>query len=558
MGDAITSPARARRILALACGALALFALASCSKVSQSTVAPNAGHSIPGTLRYADIEEPISFNPLLRTIAVATDMDMFIFGFFYNFDDKMRYVPELATVVPTLENGGISKDGLTITYHLRRGVKWHDGAPFTSHDVVFTVHAILNPDNNLNLRTGWDQISSVEALDDHTVRFHLKRIYAAAIATYFAEGGLYPVLPAHLLEKYPNINQVPFNSDPIGTGPFKFVKWVHGDRVELAANPDYWRGPPKLKRIIYKVIPNDVTILNQLRTHEIDAWFRAAVSLYPQIRELPKDGFRVELAPSLVYSHLDLNQKNPILQDLRVRQAIAHAIDRAKILHNITYDVHVVGYADLPPFSWAYEPDVAHYDYDPAKARQLLDEAGWVMGPDGVRVKNGQRLAFNLAAAAGGKTGEAVEQYLQADFKNIGIEADIKNYPTALYFDSYARGGILQAGKYDAAWYSWASGADPSSDESIYTSYSIPPAGQNNLWWSDPVLDHAERAALSSYDQRVRKKYYSIVQKEIAGQAVTIVVFFQRQIFITADGFLNFKPAPATTSNWNTWEWEMK
>ena len=288
MGDAITSPSSARRILALACGALALFALASCSKISQSTVAPNAGHSIPGTLRYADIEEPISFNPLLRTIAVATDMDMFIFGFFYNFDDKMRFVPELATVVPTLENGGISKDGLTITYHLRRGVKWHDGAPFTSHDVVFTVHAILNPDNNLSLRTGWDQIGSVEALDDHTVRFHLKRIYAPAISTYFAEGGLYPVLPAHLLEKYPNINQVPFNSDPIGTGPFKFVKWVHGDRVELAANPDYWRGPPKLKRIIYKVIPNDVTILNQLRTHEIDAWFRAAVSLYPQIRAAPK------------------------------------------------------------------------------------------------------------------------------------------------------------------------------------------------------------------------------------------------------------------------------
>ncbi|HEV2909139.1 MAG TPA: peptide ABC transporter substrate-binding protein [Candidatus Eremiobacteraceae bacterium] len=558
MGDAITTPARTRRILALSCGVLALSALASCTKISQSTTPPNAGHSIPGTLRYADIEEPISFNPLLRTIAVATDMDMFIFGFFYNFDDKMRFVPELATVVPTYANGGISKDGLTITYHLRRGVKWHDGAPFTSHDVVFTVHAILNPDNNLSLRTGWDQIGSVEALDDHTVRFHLKRIYAPAISTYFAEGGLYPVLPAHLLEKYANINQVPFNSDPIGTGPFKFVKWVHGDRVELEANPNYWRGPPKLKRIIYKVIPNDVTILNQLRTHEIDAWFRAAVSLYPQIRELPTDGFRVELAPSLVYSHIDLNQKNPIFQDLRVRQAMAHAIDRATILHNITYDVHVVGYADLPPFSWAYEPDVAHYDYDPAKARQLLDAAGWVMGPDGVRVKNGQRLAFNLAAAAGGKTGEAVEQYLQADFKNIGIEANIKNYPTALYFDNYARGGILQAGKYDAAWFSWVAGADPGSDESIYTSYSIPPAGQNNLWWSDPVLDRAERGALSSYDQRVRKKYYSIVQKEIAGQAVTIVVFFQRQIFITADGFQNFKPAPATTSNWNTWEWEMK
>ncbi len=544
-----------RRLAALA---LILCATA-CTKISTevSHTGPANGGTIPGTLRYADIEEPISLNPLLRLDAVGTDLDMFMFGFFFNIDDKLNYVPELALEVPTYANGGISKDGKTLTYHLRHGVKWHDGVPFTSHDVVFTTHAIQNPANNLQSRSGWEQIVSVEAPDDYTVKFHLKKIYASAIATYFAESGLYPILPAHLLEKYPNLNQVPFNVAPVGTGPFKFVKWVHGDRIELAANPDYWRGAPKLKRIIYKIIPNDNTIMTQLKTHEIDAWFRAATSMYPQIQQLPSYGFRVQLEPGLLYSHLDLNQKNPIFTDLRVRQAISYAIDRRKIIHDVTHDVQIPGYANQATMSWAYEPNVVHYDYDPAKAAQLLDAAGWKLGADGVRAKNGKKLAFNLSAAAGGATGEATELIIQEELRAVGIDASVKNYPTVLYFAGYQQNGILQKGLYDAALFAWVAGVDP-DDESLYASYRFPPDGQNSLYWVDPAIDQAEKGALGSYDQNERKKYYSIIQKEIASQAVTIVLYYQRQIFITSNDLTGFVPAPATSSNWNSWEWEMR
>jgi peptide/nickel transport system substrate-binding protein len=532
--------------------------LSACSRVS-TEVGKNsaAGGTIPGTLRYADIEEPISLNPLLRLDAVGTDLDMFVFSFFFNLDDKMRWVPELALEVPTYQNGGISKDGLTLTYHLRHGVKWQDGAPFTSHDVVFSTHAIQNPANNLQSRSGWEHVKSVDAPDNYTVRFHLDKIYAPAIATYFSESGLYPVLPAHLLEKYPDLNRVPFNTHPVGTGPFRFVKWVHGDRVELEANPLYWRGTPKLKRIIYKVVPNDNTILTQLKTHEIDAQFRAPSGLYPQFQGLTQYGYRVELKPGLVFSHIDLNQKNALFNDLRVRQAIAYAIDRKRIIHDVTHGVQMIAYADQSPLSWAYEPDVTHYDFNLDKARQLLDEAGWKPGPDGVRVKDGQRLAFNLNAVTGGATGEAIEQIVQEDLRSIGIAASIKNYPTVLYFAGYQQNGILQHGSYDAAFFAWVAGVDP-DDESLYASYRIPPAGQNNLWWVDPVVDRAEKGALASYDQNARKPYYSIIQKEIASQAVTDIIYFQRQIFITNNNLLNFKPAPATSSNWNAYDWEMK
>jgi peptide/nickel transport system substrate-binding protein len=549
----------ARFALALL-AALCITGAAACTKVGTSTgpaAAPPG--TIPGVLRYADIQEPSNMNPILRTEAIGTDLDMFIMGYFFNVDDKMNYVPELATEVPTLQNGGISKDGLTITYHLRKGVKWQDGAPFTSRDPIFTWKAIMNPKNNVETRNGWDQIASVDAVGDYEIQVHMKRIFGPAIATFWNLGGLGPVLPAHLLEQYPDLNRVPFNTHPIGTGPFKFVRWNHGDRIELEANPNYWRGAPKLKRIVFKIIPNDNTILVQLKTHEIDAWFRVPSALYPQVKPLVNQGYNVQVVPTLGFSHFDLNMKNPLFADIRVRQAIHYAIDTQKIITDISHGIGVPAQADIAPysFSWAYNPNAPWFHYDPTKANQLLDEAGWALGPDGIRSKNGTRLAFSISAVAGGKTGEATEALMLADFKKVGIAATIKNYPANLFFATYGGGGILQKGLYDTALYAWLEGVDP-DDNSLYTTEQIPPKGQNSLYWSDPIIDQAELGQLSSLDPAVRKKYFWITQDEVAKQSVTDVLYFSRYPFVTSTAFHGFKPAPVTTSNWNSWEWSVE
>jgi peptide/nickel transport system substrate-binding protein len=545
----------ASAILCASAVAASLTAAFGCSKVSTSIETQHAPiGAAGGTLRYADVQDVSNLDPLLRLEAVGTDLDMFIYGFFFNIDDKMRYVPELATEVPTPANGGISKDGLTITYHLRHGVKWQDGAPFTAHDVVFTTHAILNPANNIESRSGWDQIASVEAVGDYEVKFHLKKLYAPAVATYFSESGLYPVLPAHLLEKYADVNHAPFNDHPIGTGPFKFVKWVHGDRIELAANPGYWRGAPKLRRIIYKVIPNEVTILTQLKTHEIDAWFRAPSNMYGQLKDLP--GHRLQMTPSLIFSHIDFNMKNPLFADIRVRRAINYGIDKHAIIEKITHGVGLPAYSDVAPLSWAYDTDVMHYDFDPAKARSLLFQAGWAPGPDGILRKDGQSLTLTLSTVAGSANGVAVDTLVQESLKGLGVDVVLKDYPAGLFFDSAQNGGILNAGKYDMASFSWVAGVDP-DDSSLYMCDMFPPAGQNNLFWCDPTLDAAERGALGTYDQIARKKYYAVIQRELADQSVTIFTYFQRQLFVTPLSMTGFVPAPATTSNWNTWEWSI-
>ncbi|MBV8669337.1 MAG: peptide ABC transporter substrate-binding protein [Candidatus Eremiobacteraeota bacterium] len=530
--------------------------LGACTKIGLQT-SQQTSHVIPGTLRYADIEEPIGLNPLLRLQAIGTDVDMFIFGLFFNLDDKVHYVPELATVVPTQQNGGISKDGLTITYHLRHGVKWQDGAPFTSHDVIFTVSAILNPKNNLQSRNGWDQIKNVEAVGPYEVRFHLKRIYAPAVASFFSEGGLYPILPAHLLEQYPDLNRVPFNTNPVGTGPFKLVRWVHGDHLELAANPLYWRGPPKLQHIIFKVIPKETTIVVQLRTHEIDAWFRAPSNLYNEVKSLEPD-YRVQLEPSFVYSHMDLNLKNPLFQDVRVRRAIHYAMNMQDIIDKVTHGVQLPADAEEPPISWAFNPHVMHYPFDPAQARALLTQAGWSPGPDGIMTKDGKRLSFNISAAAGGATGEATEQIVQQQLKAVGIEAKIKNYPAELLFAPGQDGGILQSGKYDAGFYSWVASDDPDGEVSLYSCDQFAPSGQNDMFWCDRTLTNALLAARATYDMAERKRDYGIAQAEVASQSATIVMWFQRQIYVTSTHFHGYIPAPATTSNWNTWEWSVE
>src|ERR1022692_1693721 len=242
----------------VACAALvACVTFVGCTRISENAQLSRST-TIPGTLRYS-VNGVGSLSPLTQTNTNEVILDMFIYGWFFYVDDKGRFVPDLATEVPSYANGGISRDGRTLTYHLRRGVRWQDGAPFTSHDAAFTVSAIMNPRINIFSRTGWDDIASVETPDAYTVRFRLKRAYAPALATFFVpyQHSGYPMLPAHLLERYPDLNQVAFNGAPIGTGPFKVVRWVRGDRIELEANPLYWRGPPKLKRIVVKIIPDD-------------------------------------------------------------------------------------------------------------------------------------------------------------------------------------------------------------------------------------------------------------------------------------------------------------
>ncbi|MDQ2818025.1 MAG: ABC transporter substrate-binding protein [Candidatus Eremiobacteraeota bacterium] len=542
-----------------ACRALAALALVAaltgCTKISQNTSpAGGGGGTIPGVLRYGELAEPDSLNALLSTQLVVTDVFYLIDSYFFLPDNRDNLTPEAALEVPSAKNGGISPDGKTLTFHLRHNMKWQDGASLNAKDVVFTFHAIMNPNNNIQVRTGYDQIADVAAKDDYTVIVRMKAVFSPIIAYFMSPQGQYPIMPAHLLARYPNVNHLPFNDKPIGSGPFKIAEWVHGDHITLEANPLYWRGPPKLKKIIYRFLPDNNTIVTQLRTHEIDAWFRADPSKYDDVRALPDHV--VLKSPENLFGHIDMNTQDPILSDVRVRQALVSMIDRPRIIQDATSDVFILNDSDLAVFSWALDKSVPHFGYDPGRARKLLDQAGWMPGPDGIRRRNGEKLALQFSYISGNVIAAKIAAILQQEAKAVGVAISQKTYPATLFFAARQSGGVLNSGKYQLAYFGWGAGVDP-DDSSLYRCNQFPPNGQNSLFWCDPKLDAAEKDALSTYDQEQRKRDYVITQTELTTQVPTIFLFAEQRLDVIPKAFHGFIPSPAESANWNAWQWSM-
>lgn len=531
--------------------------LAGCTPVGTGPTTGGGGNpwTHHGVLRIANLSEPDTLNPVIGNQQIDSDLAMFWGGFFFNWSDANEFVPELATEVPTLQNGGISKDGRTITYHLRRGVTWHDGKPFTADDVIFTFHAVMNRRNNVGSTVGYNLVTAIDKVDRYTIRVHLRKAYAPFVATFFNQSANpYPVLPAHLLAQYPDINRVDYNSKPIGTGPFMLERWKRGSKITFLANPNYWRGLPKLKRIEYNVIPSESTIVTLLQSHEMDLEFAAASANYELIKNIP--GTVVTLTPFTQYGLVAVNLKAPILADVRVRKALWYAVDAKGLIHDVTHDVDIPGYTDQPPFLWAYNANVTHYDYDPAKAKALLDEGGWKPGPDGIRTKNGQRLQITWAVTSGAATGNAVSILVQRYWHDVGIDLQVKTYVSSVFFASYGAGGIIQTGKFDVAFYGWLNGVDP-DDSTLWMCDQFPPHGQNVFHFCDRDLDSAERIALTSNDRATRKKAYDKIQAILADQVPMIVTWYVRRIAVANTDLKNYRPAHAVTSFWNPYEWEI-
>lgn len=536
---------------------LAAILAAGCSRVSTLTGASDGQNpwTIPGVLRIACRQEPDTLMPIIGTQTVDTDIDMFWAGHLLNWSDDNSFVPELATAAPTLQNGGISKDGLTITYHLRRGVLWQDGAPFTGDDVVFSWQQIMNPRNAVPSRLGYEDVRRIDEPDRYTLVIHLKRRFAPFVATFFTMSNTtYAIIPKHLLAGLPDLNRTDFANKPVGTGPFIVAEYDKGSFIKFVANPHYWRGPPKLKEIDFRFIGDDNTALDLIKTHEVDFYYRAASSLAPSLRGIP--GTRVILSPFTRFTDIGFNAGNPVLSDVRVRQALAYATDRNELIDKVTHGVSMPGDSDQPPYLWSYDPHVTRYPFDPARAKALLSSAGWVPGTDGVRTKAGQRMALTLVSYTGSAVVTEAEAVVQRQWRDLGVDVEIKNYPSDILYEAQASGGIEQNGKFDVAIEQWANGIDP--DESILFKCDLaPPHGWNIYHFCDRRLDQAEDDALSRYDQTGRKADYAVIQEILTAKLPILVLWYERDQHVINTDFRNFKPAHASTPFWNTWEWEI-
>jgi len=490
--------------------AVAIFAtLCTCTKAGGGpTVTPHY-------LTIADGSGDVpTLNPHLFTETTLGYISQMTEAYLVKYDAQNRPYPELVTAVPTQQNGGISKDGDTITWHLRKGVRWSDGAPFNADDVVFSTQAVLNPRNNEVGRDGWNLITKVDEPDKYTVVYHLKHPYSPYIPTFFGSAGANPtVLPKHILGNLPNINSAPYNAKPVGIGPFRVVAWKRADSIELEANPYYFRGAPKLKRITYKLIPSRDTLLTLLQTGDVELWPEVPPSYIVQTKAITN--VQTDVRHGIYYSHLDFNVTRPLVSDVRVRQAIRLALDRRQIVAKIAHGYGVLQDSIVPPTLPFAPKNLPFVEQNVAKAKALLEAAGWKVGPGGTRVRNGQQLTLQFPYYTGVSTADDTVELIREELRDVGIEIQTRKYAPAIFFGPYQNGGIVYGAKWDMTMFSWQ-GLPVADVSNTMECGQIPPNGQN--------VSHLCDAKLDALLEQIKLTYDGQKQKALLGQAMHIII----------------------------------
>lgn len=522
----------------------------ACARHRETAHGARNAWTVPGVLRLGEDEEPDSLNLMFAHTAAADTISGLLFSFILRYDARGNLIPDLATQVPSLQNGGISRDGKRIVVHLRRGVVWSDGAPLTAADWLFTYRAVMNPANNVKTRYGWDAIASASAPDPQTILIRLKRPNVAVLGILGFGGAAYPPLPAHLLGSLPNINAAGFNDRPISSGPYLLKAWNRGSSLDFVPNPRYFRGAPKLKEVSWRVIPDVNTLFNELATHEIDVYPNVNPNAIARLSGIA--GIRVDRRLIADWRHLGINMSRPQLRDVRVRRAIAEAVDWKRIDDVVFHGIDAPAVSDIFPESWA-APKLPAYRYDPAGAKGLLAQAGWKAGPDGILRKGPLTLRLAIYATSGHQENSSSQVLIQSMLRAVGIDVVIRNYPGSYLF---AMDGPLYTGKYDLEWSIETNGPDPENSGNWNGAF-IPPRGANTSWLNDPIVNATSEAAASTFDVATRRRLYQLEEERIR-ELVPAVFFSWRTSYTAMNRDLeNYAPAAFIGDSWNSWQWNI-
>jgi peptide/nickel transport system substrate-binding protein len=466
-------------------------------------------------------------------------------------NDKNTYIPVLAKEIPTVENGGIvtRPDGkIDMTWNLQQGVKWHDGVEFTSKDVCFTWKFIVSEGSEVYNRDEYLNISGCKEVDPYTVVFTWDKPFAPYNSLFEA------VLPEHILGKLTTaeiLTYDAYNRSPLGTGPFVFKEWKPGEYVHVVKNPNYWRGPeyPKIDEIYFYFVPDDNTRLNAMKAKEYDMGWILPTNV-KDVKDLA--GYRVDLTPSNSFLEWGFSIKSDrgkiLFSDVKVRQALFYAIDREAIVNDLMEGTVTLSESPINPSSPYYNTNVMKYTYDPAKAKQMLDDAGWKVGADGIREKDGEKLSFTFLNRGGRQDRIQIAQVIQAQLKDIGVDVQMDTKESAAWTTQW------RTGNWESIIGGWFLPADPS----VTNLYACD--GANNMTgYCDENLDKAMMASDEVFDFKDRKPLLDQVQEILAEDAYYLPLYFRVNPIVLNSKLTNFLGSGTNLGPfWNVYEWDLQ
>jgi peptide/nickel transport system substrate-binding protein len=497
-------------------------------------------------------QEPVNFNALLYVNSGTEEVpEACVFDALWDINDKGEFVPNLAARVPTLENGGISPDGLVWKLELKKGVTWQDGAPFTAKDVEFTYQTIVNPNVAIRSRSGFDLISEFKIIDDHNAEIILSKPF---VPFAWAWQKMH-IVPEHILAKVPDINTAPYNSNPVGTGPYKLVKRVAGSHMIYNRNNDYHRGAPAIETVIHKFVPDQTVLYTQFKTGEIDVLGLHGVppERFEESRHL--QGLDALETPAPWVEFIYFNCGKPQFQEKVVRQALYYAVDKEKWIKDIYYGLPPRTLSYLHPTHWAYNSNLKDPGYDPGRAAEMLDAAGWKKGSDGIRAKNGVKLKFSMSTTAGSKAREQAEAMVQANWKEIGVAMEIKNMPASVVWGEYTT-----KSQFDTLMVGWEPtvGMDPDYAARCH-SKQIPVkygTGSNYVQYENPELDKLLEEGVLISDMQKRKAVYEKIQAILHDDVPFAPIFAYMFMYGKKSDLQGYKINPYVTDiTWNIQDW---
>ena len=518
---------------------LLLFAACSGGKPESA----GKGAAVPDVPAYGDaivegsIGDVSGFLTAVTTDASSHEAAGYVFNGLVRYDKDLKLEGELA------ESWSVSPDGKRITFRLRKGVKWHDGAPFTSDDVMFTYRRMIDPRTPTAYGEDFRQVKRATAPDPRTFVVEYARPFAPALASW----GMH-VLPKHLLEKYPDISKSPLNKKPVGTGPYRFVEWKTGEKVVFDASPDYFEGKPYISRVITRVIPDQATMFLELKSGGVDIMTLTPPQYVRQTdtAEFRKSFNRYKYTAS-GYTYLGFRLSHPFFGDRRVRQAIAYATDKKALIDGVLLGLGQEATGPYKPGTWACNPNVRKFPHDPARAKALLAEAGW-KEKDGVLVKDGQPFEFTVLTNAGNEARAKTAAILQQNLAEVGIRIKIRTVEWAAFINEF-----IDKRKFDAVILGWNITPDPDQFD-IWHSSKTGLKELNFVGFANAEVDRLLDEGRSTFDLEKRKNAYFRIQEILAEEQPYVFLFVPEALPVVHNRFRGIEPAPAgITYNFVKW-----